>query len=137
VGAGAASSGRPRARRRFDPGGVRPSSEAEIRPRGRPALELGGDSLEGASDTRARQRSRGAAPGPRARRKSARGVPRLAARWDAEVIWAVGSSLHQVVITWGVIYSLWVHLRFIVLRNMGFSPVIRGPSWRSPTLFKP
>jgi hypothetical protein len=33
----------PRARRRFARGGVRPSSEAEIRPRGRPALERGGD----------------------------------------------------------------------------------------------
>jgi hypothetical protein len=38
VGAGATSS-----RRRFARGGIRPSGEAEIRPRGRPALERGGD----------------------------------------------------------------------------------------------
>jgi hypothetical protein len=61
------------------------SSEAEIRPRGRPTLV----SPEGAS-------------GPRARQKFARGAPRLAARWAAEVIWAVGSSPHQAVIMRGV-----------------------------------
>jgi hypothetical protein len=57
VGAGAASSGRPRAMRRFARGGVQPSSEAEILPRGRPALERGGDSPEGASIPRVRRRS--------------------------------------------------------------------------------
>jgi hypothetical protein len=39
----AASSGRPRAWRRLARGGVRPSNEAETRPRGRPARERGGD----------------------------------------------------------------------------------------------
>jgi hypothetical protein len=104
-----------------------PSSEAETRLRGRPALEQGGDSPEGASDPRARRRFRGTAPGPRARRKFARGAPRLTTRWAVEVIWAMGSSLHQAVIMQGVIYSLWVHLCFIVLRKVGFSLVIRGP----------
>jgi hypothetical protein len=56
AGAGAASLRRPRARRRFTRGGIQPSSEAEIRPRGRPALERGGDSPEGASSPRARRR---------------------------------------------------------------------------------
>jgi hypothetical protein len=36
---------RPRARRRLVRGGVRPSSEAEARPRGRQALERGGESV--------------------------------------------------------------------------------------------
>jgi hypothetical protein len=72
--------GRPRARQRFA-GGSDPSSEAEIRPRGRQALERGGDSPEGASSPRARRRLRGAVPGPRARRKFTRGVPRPAVWW--------------------------------------------------------
>jgi hypothetical protein len=38
----------PRARQSFSRGGVRPSSEAEFRPRGRPALKRGGVSPEGA-----------------------------------------------------------------------------------------
>jgi hypothetical protein len=107
VGAGTASSGRPRARRRFARGGVRPSSEAEIsRPCARPSSE-------------AEIRPRGVEAG----------------RFDglAEVIWVVGSSLHQAMIMRGVIYSLWVDLCFVVLREMGFSPAIRGPSWLSPT----
>jgi hypothetical protein len=49
------------------------SSKAKIRPRGRPALERGGDSPKGASSPRARWRSHGAASGPRARRRFARG----------------------------------------------------------------
>jgi hypothetical protein len=90
------------------------SSEAEIRPRGRPTLV----SPEGAS-------------GPRARQKFARGAPRLAARWAAEVIWAVGSSPHQAVIMRGVIYGLWVRLCLLFCEKRGFSLVIRGPSWLS------
>jgi hypothetical protein len=45
----------PRARWSPARGGVHPSSEAEFRPRGRPALERGGVSLEGAPSPRARQ----------------------------------------------------------------------------------
>jgi hypothetical protein len=38
------------------PRGIQPSSKAESRPRGRPALERGGVSPEGASNARARRR---------------------------------------------------------------------------------
>jgi hypothetical protein len=47
---------RPRARRRLAQGCIRPSSEVEVRPRGRQALERGGGSPEGASGPRARWR---------------------------------------------------------------------------------
>jgi hypothetical protein len=103
----------PRARRRFARGGVQPSSEAEIRPRGRPALERGGDfavlrpALERGGDS------------PKGRR----GWPLDGL---AEVIWVVGSSLHQAMIMRGVIYGLWVRLCFIVLRKMGFFPGYQG-----------
>jgi hypothetical protein len=66
----------------------------------RPALERGGDSPKGRQD------------------------------WPldglAEVIWVVGSSLHQAMIMRGVIYGLWVRLCFIVLRKMGFFPGYQG-----------
>jgi hypothetical protein len=74
-------------------GGLGPSSEAEIRPRGCQALERGVDSPEGASSPRARRRFHGAALGPRARRRFARGVPRLAIWWAVEAFRAVGLSL--------------------------------------------
>jgi hypothetical protein len=53
------------------------SSDAEIRPRGRPALERGGDSPE--VGPRARQRFCSVAPDPRGRWRFSRGAPRLAA----------------------------------------------------------
>jgi hypothetical protein len=59
--AGGVGARSPRARRRPAQGGVQPSSEAESRPRGRPALERGGVSV-------VRHRA------PRARRSFARGV---------------------------------------------------------------
>jgi hypothetical protein len=54
VGAGAADPREPRAWRRPAQGGIQPSSEVETRPRGRPALERGEVSPEGASNPRAR-----------------------------------------------------------------------------------
>jgi hypothetical protein len=48
----------------FRPGGVQLSSEAESRPRGRPSLEGGGVSPEGASSPRARRSFGGTASGP-------------------------------------------------------------------------
>jgi hypothetical protein len=83
--------------------GSGPSSEAETHPRGRQALERGGNSPEGASSPRARRKLCGAAPGPRARWRYARGVPRLAARWAAKAFWAVGLSLPWAATTQGVI----------------------------------
>jgi hypothetical protein len=97
------------------------SSEAEIRPRGCPALERGGVSV-------VRRRA------PRARRRFARGVPRPTVWWAAEVAWAVGSSCHQAVIARGVnlqFVSSFVFLLFCV--EMGFPPVIMGLLWLSPT----
>jgi hypothetical protein len=81
---------------------ARDSSEAEPHPRGRPALERGGDSPVGASSPRARQNlTRGGRPplerggvslvrccAPRAKRSFARGWPGLAAlvgRWGRQV----------------------------------------------------
>jgi hypothetical protein len=57
-------------------GPERPSSEVENHPRGRQALEIGGESPEGASGPRASRRISSAATGPRARRRLTRGVPR-------------------------------------------------------------
>jgi hypothetical protein len=54
----------PRARRSPARGCTQPSSEAESHPRGRPALERGGVSPEGASSPRARQSFGVTAPGP-------------------------------------------------------------------------
>jgi hypothetical protein len=84
------------------------SSEVEICPRGRPALERGGDLPEG---------SRG---------------------WLfdglAEVTWAMGSFLLQAMIVRSVIHGLWVRYVLLFCEKWGLSLVIRGPSWLSPTV---
>jgi hypothetical protein len=46
----------------------------------------------------------------------------------------VGSSLHRAVTVRGVLYGLWVCLRFVILQKEGFLPIIRGPLWPSPTV---
>jgi hypothetical protein len=70
------------------------------------------------------------APGPRLRRKSVRGAPRLAARWAVEVIWDADTSLHRAVVMRGVFYDLFMFYCFA--EKWGLSLVIRGPSWLSP-----
>jgi hypothetical protein len=55
AGAGAAGPREPRARRSLTRGGDQPLSEAKFHPRGRPALERGGTSLEGATGPRTRR----------------------------------------------------------------------------------
>jgi hypothetical protein len=92
------------------------SSEAETHSRGRQTLERGADSPEGA-------------PGPRARRRPARGVPRPTS-W-----WAVAASLgrgpfhfglrpQRSVFFWG---SWRVRLRFIIFRKGGFPRLLGDP----------
>jgi hypothetical protein len=114
---------------------------------GHQALERGGDSPEGALGPRARRRfTRGAlgprarqslsgvAPSPRARRKLTRGVPRPIDWWAVVASLCRGPfhfrlRLHRACF-WG---SRRVHLCFIIFSKRGFSPVIRGPLWLSPT----
>jgi hypothetical protein len=78
------------------------SSEAENRLRGRDALEGGGDSPEGELGPQARRRSHGAAPGPRARPRLARGVPRPIVWWAVVFSWVMGPSLFWVAATQSV-----------------------------------
>jgi hypothetical protein len=101
---------RPRARRRLARWCIRPSSEVEVRPRGRQALERGGGSPEGATGPRARRRIRGTAPGPRATHRIARGVPRPAVWWAPAASWVVGPSLLRAAATWNVFCGLRVCL---------------------------
>jgi hypothetical protein len=108
-------------RRSFTRGGIQPSSKAEFRPRGRPTLERGGVSPEGASSSRAR-------------RSFARG-----GRWGRPFDGPLGSPdlwasfLYRAVIC--VKYGCQFAGSFVLLfaKKMGFSPVVRGPLWLSPT----
>jgi hypothetical protein len=95
VGTGAATS--PRARQDLTRGGDQPSSEAGPHPRGRPALEQGGTSPEGATSPRARRKSTGAVPRPSSEAEfcpSVAGLTVLVGRWDHQ---CCGPSCYAVV----------------------------------------
>jgi hypothetical protein len=69
---------------------------------------------------------------PQAKRSFARGVLGSIIRWAAEVARAVGSR-HHAVIALGVFIICEFICVFVICEKMGFSPVIRGPLWLSPT----
>jgi hypothetical protein len=125
------------------------SSEAEIRLRGRQALERGRDPPKGVSSPRvrrrlggmtpgprARWRFGGAAPGPRARQRFAQGVLRPAVWWAATAFWAVGPSPLRAATTRSALRGLWGVCLFSLFLERGVSPIIRGPVWLSPTVFQ-
>jgi hypothetical protein len=98
-------------------------------------LERGRDSSEGALGPRARRILRGAAPGPRARRRFVRGVQWPTVLWTADVSWAVGPPLFRVAVTRSMFCDSRVCLfaSYYFLKGV-FSLVIRGPLWLSPTM---
>jgi hypothetical protein len=116
---------------------ARASSEAEPHPRGRPALERGGVSPEGASSCRARWNSTrgGVRSSNEAESRWHGGVPLERSGvshegcrgrtfwWAAKVARAVGPC-HRVVIALGVTYDLCVRLCFVICEKMGFPLVI-------------
>jgi hypothetical protein len=78
-------------------GGDEPSSEAGPHPRGRPALERGGTSPEGATSPRARRKSTGAVPRPSSEAEfcpRVAGLTVLVGRWDHQ---CCGPSCYAVV----------------------------------------
>jgi hypothetical protein len=110
----------PQARRSPARGCAQPSSEAESRPRGRPALERGGDSPEGASGPRARRSFGVTAPGPSSEAEfcpRGAGAGCLLGRWCHSGRSCMRGSLTLV--------SSFAFLLFC--EEMGFSLVIRDP----------
>jgi hypothetical protein len=91
-----------------------------VRPRGRPALERGGDFTA----LRPTLERGGSSP------EGSRGWPLVGL---AKVNWVVGSFLLQAMIVRDAIHGWWVRLRLLFCEKWGLSLVIRGPSWLSPT----
>jgi hypothetical protein len=132
--------------RRLKPGAA--SSEAESWSRGRQALERGGVSPEGASSSRARRSfTRGGV-----RPSSEAEFTRRGARSSSEAeTHPRGTTVDRLVGRCGL-FGSWafpllgrdhsgrafgvrgVFLCFTIFRKRGFSPVIRGPLWLSPTV---
>jgi hypothetical protein len=108
-----------RARRRLARGGVRPSSEVEIRPRGRQALERGGDPV-----VRCLALELGGV--------SPEGVPRPAVWWAATAFWAVGPSPLQAATTRSVLCGLWVCLSIFIIFRKGCFPPLSGDPYGCP-----
>jgi hypothetical protein len=133
--------------RRHEPGAA--SSEAESCPRGRQALERGGESPEGASGPRARWRiaQGGVRPSSEAEftRRGTRSLSKAETRPRGTTagrlvghcgffgLWAfpLWTATTQNVVLGFVACSFCVLLFF----EKGFSPVIRGPLWLFPTHF--
>jgi hypothetical protein len=108
-------------------GPTRASSEAESRPRVRIALERNGVSPEGASSPQARRSFSVTAPSPSSEAEfhpRGTGAGCLLGRWCYPGRGCVRGNLPLV--------SSFAFLLFC--EEMGFSPVIRGPLWLSPTV---
>jgi hypothetical protein len=110
----------PRARRRLAQGGVKPSGEAETLPRGRQALERGGDS---AAQCPVLERDGDSSEGYRGRPFG--GPLRLLRLW---ALLCSGSRPRGA----RFVIRGFVSLRFVIFRKGVFSPVIMGPLWLSP-----
>jgi hypothetical protein len=103
------------------------SSEAEFRPRGRPALERGGVSPEGAPSPRAKWSFGVAAPGPSSEaefRPRGAGAGCLLGRWCYS---GRGCTRCGLSLVGSFAFSLFCE-------KLGFPPLIRGPLWSSPTI---
>jgi hypothetical protein len=120
--------------------GVQPPSEAEPHPRGRPALERGGTSPEGATDPRARRNLArgGVQPSSETEICQCSVVPLERSGVPLEGGWAdclVGCWGHQ---GRGPVSLSYTCFRFVFVlfyvKVSGFHWLFRGPLWPSPTV---